>query len=116
MNLIFLFTIIFIAFITAAFLTWFFTHKSREKERILLIEKGVDYSQLPDSKIFKFNFPWLKLGTVVTSIAIGTGIGIIIMEFGVNEGVVPLFMFLFGGIGMIIAHYVDKPTKNHKND
>lgn len=109
-----LLTIIFITFVIVAFLTWFFIHKTKEKERLLLIEKGIDYSQLPDRNLFNFNFPWLKVGTVITSIAIGTGIGFIIIEFGVADGIVPLFMFLFGGIGMIIAHYVDKPTTNHE--
>ncbi|MEX0646912.1 MAG: DUF3149 domain-containing protein [Balneolaceae bacterium] len=114
MDPLYFFTIIFVTFVIVAFLTWFFIHKSREKERLLLIEKGTDYSQLPDRKVFNFNFPWLKLGTVVTSITIGTGIGVIIMENGGHEGVVPLLMFLFGGIGMITAHYVDKPATNHE--
>ncbi|MEX0646421.1 MAG: DUF3149 domain-containing protein [Balneolaceae bacterium] len=115
MDALYFFTIIFVTFVIVAFLTWFFIHKSKEKERLLLIEKGIDYSQLPDRK-FNFSFPWLKLGTVVTSITIGTGIAVIIMENGGHEGFVPLFMFLFGGIGMIIAHYVDKPAKIKEND
>lgn len=114
MDPLYFFTIIFVTFVIVAFLTWFFIHKSKEKERLLLIEKGIDYSQLPDRNKFNFNFPWLKFGTVVTSIAIGTGIGFIFIEFGVADGVVPLFMFLSGGIGMIIAHIVDKPTTNHE--
>ena len=105
-------TIIFITLSIFAFLTWFFVHKSKEKERLLLIEKGTDYSDLPDRDSFNFKFPWLKLGIVITSIAVGTGIGVFIMELGIDEGIVPLSMFLFGGIGMIIAHFADKPNDN----
>lgn len=105
------FTIITVAFIAAVFLTWFFIHKSKEKERLLLIEKGVDISKLPTRETFNFNFPWLKVGIVVTCTTIGLGIGIVLYEIGLKtEGVPPILMFLFGGIGMIIAHYVDKPN------
>lgn len=108
--------LIFIAFIVAVFLTWFFIHKSKEEERKLLIEKGVDIADLPDRKTFHFNFPWLKIGTIITFIATG---GLIsgILEFFVFKipqewlGLITVFsLFIFGGIGMITAHYLDKPN------
>lgn len=102
-------TIIAVVFIIVAFLTWVFIHRSKEKERLLLIEKDVDMSKLPESTSFSFRFPWLKIGIVITSTTIGMLIGVVIMEtIGINEGIVPMIMFLFGGIGMIIAHYVDR--------
>lgn len=107
------FTIISVAFIAAVFLVWFFIHRSKEKERLLLIEKGADFSQLPERGTFNFNFPWLKIGIVLTSATIGLGIGAVLFEMGLRlEGAPFILMFLFGGIGMIIAHYLDKPNDN----
>lgn len=106
------FTVISVAFIAAAFFTWFFIHRSKEKERLLLIEKGVEYSQLPERASFSFNFPWLKVGIVLTSATIGLSIGILLWQMGYDifEGAPFVLMVLFGGIGMIIAHHLDKPN------
>jgi len=107
-----IFIVITVIFITAAFFVWYFIHRSKEKERLMLIEKGRDPSELPEMKVFNFRFPWLKIGVVIVSIAIGilTGLFIeyLIHSNGGGDGLVGVFIILFGGIGMIIAHYVDK--------
>ncbi|MDZ7773476.1 MAG: DUF6249 domain-containing protein [Balneolaceae bacterium] len=106
MELILL-TILAIAFITAIFLTWFFIHKSKQEERQLLIEKGVDLSELPERGILNFNFPWLKIGCVLTIGSIGLLIGVILQDTIVKGGGEPLLgMLIFGGIGMIAAHFI----------
>jgi len=101
-------------FLTGIFLTWFFIHKAREKERLLLIEKGVDLSKLPISEKFKISFPWLKLGIIVTSISTGVLLGALLMPLYGHEKAdlfMPIFMFLFGGIGFILASILDKPKE-----
>jgi len=107
MELILL-TILTIAFITAIFLTWFFIHKSKQEERQLLIEKGADLSELPEKGISNINFPWLKIGCVLTLGSIGLLIGVILQDHNVlKSGGEPLLgMLIFGGIGMITAHFV----------
>lgn len=100
------FTIIFLAFLTAGFLAWYFSHKSREKERMLLIEKGLEVPEQKNGWNFSFRFPWLKLGILITAIAVGLIIGITINEMTDYSEFPPIMMLLFGGIGMIIAHYV----------
>lgn len=108
MNLI-VFTIIFLAFLTAGFLAWYFTHKSREKERMLLIEKGEQVPEQKDGWSFSFQFPWLKIGILITAIAVGLISGILINEMtDVRAEFAPIMMLLFGGIGMIIAHYMGR--------
>lgn len=102
------FTIIFLAFLTAGFLAWYFSHKSREKERMLLIEKGLEVPEQKNGWNFSFRFPWLKLGILITAIAVGLIIGITLNEITDNREFPPIMMLLFGGIGMIIAHYVGK--------
>jgi hypothetical protein len=101
-------------FLSGIFLTWFFIHKAREKERLLLIEKGVDLSKLPISGKFRISFPWLKLGIIVTSISTGVLLGTLLMPVYGDEKsglYMPIFMFLFGGIGFILASILDKPKE-----
>lgn len=104
-------TLTFIAFLITAFLTlgyfvWSTIHKSKEKERIVLLEKGYDPDDIPDRNMI--NFSLLKMGYVVTSMVIGLTIGLFLEEQFEASPVIG--MFLFGGIGLIIAHYVDKPN------
>ena len=103
-------------FLTALFLTWFFIHRARTKERLLLIEKGIDLSNLPKSGNFRINFPWLKIGIIIISISIGLIIGAFLMSstlfHRIAGGQFPLLlMFLFGGIGMVLAYFIDKPQE-----
>ena len=98
-------SVLLIIFMTGVFLTWFFMHKAKSKERMLMIEKGVDLSQLRQERKSNFNFPWLKVGIVIASMGIGLVLGSLAHD--------PVFIFgaifLFGGIGMITANYLDKP-------
>jgi hypothetical protein len=98
---------IFMLFLTMAlfaFFVWFNIHRSKERERLLLLEKGVDFADLPGRSSFSFN--WLKIGCLVTSATIGLILGTTLE--GYFSDAAPIGMFLFGGIGLIIAHYVDK--------
>ncbi len=99
------FTIISVALITALFLVWFFTHKSREKERLLLIEKGVDVPPMPELVKFNFQFPWLKIGFVIFGMASGMVLGLWLIErIRIDESVIFGLIFLFGGLLMILSH------------
>lgn len=109
-------TLIAIIFVAACFLAWFYKQKTNVDERKLLIEKGFDPSQLPDRRTFNFSFPWLKMGCVITGAAAGAIMGFAIATYldkiGESSSAGPVFLiciFLMGGIGMIIAHYIDKP-------
>jgi hypothetical protein len=98
-------SIVFIFFMAGVFLTWFFIHKAKTKERLLLIEKGIELPQLSKEKYFLNNFPWLKVGIVAAFI----GMGIIFGAGNQERGIATGWVFLFGGIGMVIANYVGKP-------
>lgn len=111
------FTIITIIFIVAIFLAWFFRQQARNKERLLLIEKGENPDQLFERKEKKFSFPWLKLGIIILGLSIGLGL-IVLAEFistsrQLMNGPFPFFiMGVCGGISMIIAHFVEKRQVN----
>ena len=103
-------SIVLIVFIAAIFFTWFFIHQSKVEERRLLIEKDIDFSKLPDRGVLNFNFPWLKVGCVITSATIGLIIGIVFFKMGSRIGGLPFVLaVLLGGIGMMIAHFMGNP-------
>lgn len=98
-------SIVFIFFMAGVFFTWFFIHKAKTKERLMLIEKGIDLSQLPQERKFANNFPWLKTGIVVAFM----GFGLIAGATKHNPEMIFGSIFLSGGIGMVLANYLDKP-------
>jgi hypothetical protein len=108
-----IFTILFLAFLTVAFLAWYFTHKTREKERLIMLEKGMELPDFAAGWQFNFRFPWLKMGLVIVGIGLGLLVGTIAENLTSFRGVPlePVMMLLFGGIGMIIAHYADRDGK-----
>ncbi len=104
--------ITFMSLFAGIFLAWFFYLKAKQKERLALIEKaseGIDFTKLFErpKRQFKFSFPWLKLGILL--FAITFGVAVKLLFFGrMDDDYAPLFGFMFGGIGMIAAHFSDK--------
>ena len=98
-------SIVFIFFMAGVFFTWFFSHKAKVKERIMMIEKGMDLPVARQSRIFEANFPWLRIGIVVIGMGIGIILGVNYHDYGMAMGGI----FLFGGIGMFLANFLDRP-------
>lgn len=99
-----------ISLFAGVFFAWFFYLKARTRERTALIEKaaeGIDMTAIFDRKKrnWRFNFPWLKLGIVIVGICLGVVIGNLIR---LNEEVIVTLAFMFGGAGMIVAHFSDR--------
>lgn len=108
-----LFTLALIA-LAGLFLAWFFVRRARFKEKIILIEKGIDIKDLNLIGDKKGQFSWLKIGIVLISISMGLLLGAFLMAIPffdkVAAGNLPLLLiFLFGGIGMVLANFLDKP-------
>lgn len=103
---------------TAIVLAWYFYLKARNKERMALIEKGADVSQIYSRQEVKIKFPWLKIGILITGIALGV-VAVAIFSLSIDSSKVrmdtgPFVLMggiLFGGISMIIAHFVDRPAR-----
>lgn len=109
--------LIWLGFFASIFLGWFYFLKARNKERMALIERDKDVSEIYAKREITFRFPWLKLGMLVTGIGMGLTITValsfspVIKDFiHGNGGMVPIsLMLLFGGISMVVAHFIDRP-------
>lgn len=99
--------IVFLSFALCLFLAWFFTHKAKHQERLLMIEKGMNPDEAAEKWSFKSGF--LKLGIVI----IGLSIGLLIIGLLANfkslgeSGVTPIAILgLCGGGAMILANRI----------
>ncbi len=107
-----------LGFFATIVLSWYFYLKARNKERMALIEKGADVSEIFSRQEVKIRFPWLKIGILITGIALGVvAVAVFSLTFDsskVRMDTGPFVLMggiLFGGISMIIAHFVDRPAR-----
>jgi len=88
------------------FLAWFFIRRARFKEKITLIEKGIDIKDLNLMGNNKSYSPWLRIGIIITGTALGAlFVGITNFNPNVQEAVIVLFT----GLSAIIAYFIDAP-------
>lgn len=88
------------------FFAWYFVRKARFKEKISLIEKGIDIKDLNllgDNKPYSL---WLRLGIIITGTALGA-LFTAITNF--NPDVQQAMILLFTGLSVIIAYFIDTP-------
>lgn len=102
--------------IAAFFLAWFFYQQARNKERLVLIERGENLEEIfrkQRKNDLKFSFPWLKLGNVILGLSLGFGLISIYFRKAGDPGLFEGFFltFIIGislGIPMIINHLLTK--------
>jgi len=103
-----------ISLFTAILLAWYFYIRARNKERMALIEKGVNASEIYPKRNYNFKFPWQKIGLLIIGIGLGPLVAMIIARLPafnrfLDEGpLMLLFMLIFGGAAMILADRLDK--------
>jgi len=90
----------------------------RRKERIMLIEKGVNPHDVKlDFPAFSSapSFSGLKFGMFFMGIGIGILLGSILAATTILDPEVAYFsmIFLFGGLALVIHHLIDKKSKNN---
>ena len=106
---------------------------TRNRERMALIEKGIDASILFKKNKIDYSRWTLKLGLLIIGVGVGISLGIIasnmyfdafhIKNYSNNyymytqdisaEIIVPL-AFLFGGVGLLISYFIER-KHNNKN-
>lgn len=106
---------IWLGFFATVILGWYFYLKARNKERMALIERDKDISDIYAKRKIKFHFPWLKVGIIFTGFSLGWLAGFILaanfhpLLKGYTDAPFILgIVFLFTAISILIAYFVDK--------
>ncbi len=113
-------TIILVTLIAAIFFGWYFYQQAKNKERIMLIERGdklEDIFLVQKKNKFRFVFPWLKFGVITLSMSIAfLGIGLVLKQQGDQYSFIgflrPFIIGLCLSIGMFINHFINKKQKS----
>lgn len=103
--------IINLAFFATIVLAIYYSVKARNKERMALIEKGVDISEIYKKKENRHGF--FKFGLTLMGIGLGLVFGVLFSKWGILPDVASYFsmILLFGGMGILLAnHLVSKKT------
>ena len=89
----------------------------RWKERMALIEKGVDASKLNYFKK-QTTAASLKYGLLLIGIAIGLFLGNVLSCTTELQQEVAYFsmVFIFGGLALVIFHFIDKKKREEEGD
>ncbi len=94
----------------------FIYYKSKEKQ--LLIEKGLSAEDI--KKFFESKrdpFLLLKIGIISIFFGLGLGFGMMLEQNGEKDFWVPLFLFVFTGIGFVISNLAgNKLRKNYDSE
>jgi hypothetical protein len=108
--------------IICLFFAWFFSHQAKSKERLMLIEKGIDITEFYNKTKSLPYITWRKTGIVV----IGFGIAYLVSELtrvrviidvvgGPPSGIRPNYstalFFIIIGASIFIAHFADRIGK-----
>jgi len=94
-----------IAFFIAVVFTVKYITGSKTREKMALIEKGVDISQLYEKKDYRN--ATLKIGMFLVGVAIGLFVGYLLTVITDINEVVSYFsmILLFGGASLIVFHW-----------
>ncbi len=107
---------IWLGFFASIFLGWYFYIQARNKERMALIEKNVDISEIFRVRKTSFSFPWFKIGMMLTGVGLGFFLAMFITYYAgmpaeIAEPILAGFLLFFGGLGIIIAYFIEKPKE-----
>jgi hypothetical protein len=111
-----------VGFFAAIFLSYFYYLRFRNKERMALIEKDIDVSEIYKSRDITFKFPWLRLGILLLGIGLGVAFGYLFAiqppppfnnHTTYNDGTIILTfsVLVFGGFGIIIGDIIERSGK-----
>src|SRR5882762_3933813 len=102
-----------ITFGICIFLAWYFTHKARHQERLMMIEKGMN----PNEELNKeggIKSAMFKLGIVIIGLSIGLAIIAILVEFhslGESNATPMSILGICGGSALAIANRLSSTKK-----
>lgn len=88
------------------FLAWFFTHKARHQERMLMIEKGMNPYE-GSNKEGRLKLFVTKLGILIVGLSIGLAVIAVLVEFDSlgRSNAIPLSILgICGGAALVVAN------------
>lgn len=104
-----------IAFFIMSFGIAYLVITSRNRERMLLIEKGAD-PKLFESVKKTSSGGILKWALLLVGIGIGIFLATLLVDAGMNEPASYFAMIcLFGGAGLLLAYKIEQKSKTEKN-
>ena len=90
----------------------------RSRERQILIEKGLDAESIKEffdsRKSEKSPYNLMKIGIISVAFGLGLGMGIGFGDRGGEDFWVPLSLFVFTGVGFIVANIVGKKLDDNE--
>ena len=120
---LFLFLVVTLLFVSVSW-GWYFYLKIRNKERMALIEKDKDVSEIYSRPKTKsgYHFPWLKIGIITTGFSIGWIVALLVLELVLKqpegnyriaaEPFILGIIFLCTSVSILVAYFADKPKNN----
>ena len=112
--------IIKLGFFISVFFAFYYFLRFRNTERMSLIEKGVDVSEI-FKKRDRVLIPWYLIGFLILGLGIGLFISSIIYYFidttfpDLDYRILPLLIIgtslLFGALGIILGHHLEQKKK-----
>jgi hypothetical protein len=85
------------------FFAWYLVRRAKFKEKIILIEKGIDIKNLNLMENKRYS-PWLRIGIIITGTALGALLTTI-TNFSYNTS--STVILLFTGVSVILAYFID---------
>jgi len=111
--------VVWLGFFATVFFGYYYYLKFRNSEKMLLIEKGTDISEVYKKR--ETHFPWFILGYTILGCALGFAIGLVIWlilqraQIDPYNNVLPFLSlsltFLFGAIGLIVGNTMERKKK-----
>jgi hypothetical protein len=115
-------TIAWLGFFSAIVFSFYFYLRFRNRERMALIDKGVDVSEIFKAKEFTFKFPWLRLGILILGVGAGLLFAYILIDYlpmptrdpnyFYNRDIILMSsLLIFGGLGLILGNVFERLGK-----
>ena len=106
-----------LGFFSAVFFSLYFYWQFRNRERMALIEKGVDISEIYKKRKneFKFRFPWIRISFLIAGIGGGLLASFLIVndphfeKYGnvEEEVMISALLLLIGGSSLFVGHIIE---------
>ena len=111
-----------LGFFAAVFFAYYFYLKFRNKERMALIEKGADVSEIYKKRDISFKFPWRMIALMIIGIGAGLFFAYIftanqpppLKHANIPDGqeiVITFSLLIFGGIGLLLGNILERTGK-----